>query len=172
MKRFLTILMTLFLALTLTPAHSATVEEEPARSGTIVSGLSGLHHDALIGCEMAPDCRAWLAHDCDPALTGRDPALSASIEDVAGLAAVSPVWIFEHAPGAAAYAAVQFWRTDCTEIRRARWGSGECKACSLNIPASARWMTVTGYTYNPWAVWPPIPHTSGPLTLNWVLRQR
>lgn len=170
MKRFLTILMTALIALPVTPAHSATVKEEPARSGTIVAGLSGLHHDVLIGCEMALDCRAWLDSDCDPDLTGRDPALFASILDVAGLAARNQAWIFEHAPGAAAYADVQFWRNDCTEIKRARWGSGRCARCSLHIPASAKWMTVTGYNYNPWAVWLPIPSTSG-LTLKWVLRK-
>ncbi len=173
MKPFLTILMTVFLALTLAPAQGAPVENDSPRSGTIVSGLSGLDHPNLIGCEKALDCRAWLASDCDPDLTGRDPALSASIEDITGLAALSSVWKFEHAPGAAAYADVQFWRNDCTEIKRARLGSGQCKGyCFLWIPSSAKWMTVTGYTYNPWAVWPPIPHTSGPLTLNWSLRQR
>lgn len=169
MKRLLTILVTAFLALTIAPVHSATAAEEPARSGTIVAGLSGLHHDVLIGCEMALDCRTWLDSDCDPHLTGRDPALFASIEDVAGLAAHSPVWIFDHDPGAAAYADVQFWRNDCTEIKRARWGSGQCEGCLLKMPRSAKWMTVTGYTYNPWAVWLPIP--SGQLTLNWVLRE-
>ena len=153
-----------------TGVHRASAEDA-APSGTIVSGLSGLHRDFLVGCEMALDCRAWLASDCDPALSGREPALSASIEDVAGLGAVSSSWRFEHAPGAAAYARVQFWRGDCTEIKRARWGSGRCPACSLWMPRSARWMTVTGYTYNPWAVWPPIPSTSGPLTFNWALRQ-
>ena len=145
--------------------------EEAAPSGTIISGLSGLHHDVLIGCEMAPDCRAWLASDCDPALSGREPSLSASIVDVRGLGAVSSSWRFEYARGAAEYARVQFWRGDCTEIKGARWGSQGCGVCSLWMPRSARWMTVTGYTYNPWAVWPPVPSTSGPLTFNWALRQ-
>ena len=171
MKRFPIILMTALVALTLVPAQSATAEETTL-SGTIISGVSGMHHDVLIGCEMAPDCRAWLATDCDPALTGQDPALSASIVDVTGLAALSPEWTLEHAVGAAAWAEVQFWRSDCTEIKTARWGSGWCRWCALRMPRSARWMTVTGYTYNPWAVWLPIPSTSGPLTLNWVLRQQ
>lgn len=183
MKRFLL----LFMVLGLIAGAAATAEakkgqkatlvdgaseKDAAPSGTIVSGLSGLHHDVLIGCEMALDCRAWLASDCDPALSGRDPALSASIEDVGGLGAVSSSWTLEYARGAAAYARIQFWRDDCTEIKSARWGSRQCPACSLWMPPSARWMTVTGYTYNPWAVWPPIPHTSGPLTFNWALRQR
>lgn len=169
MKRLLIVFMTLLLALTVVPANIATARERTL-SGTIVSGVSGLYHEKLIGCEMAADCRTWLASECDPALTGRDPAVSASIEDVSGLA--GPGWMLEHADGAAAWAEVQFWRSDCTEIPWARWGSGRCARCSLRIPAAARWMTVTGYTYNPWAVWLPIPSTSGPLTLNWSLRQR
>ena len=172
MKRLLTILMSAFLALPLTPAHAGTVGHDPARSGTILSGLSGLHHSALIGCEMAPDCRAWLATDCDPDLTGRDPAVSASIEDVGDLAGLGRTWILEHAPGAAADTGVQFWRNDCTEIRKARWSSEPFMDTTLRIPGSAKWMTVTGYTYNPWGVWPPIPNTYGPRTLNWVLRER
>ena len=168
--KFLAVLITPLFALTLAPAHGATLSHDPARSGTIVAGVSGLHHGELIGCDMAPDCQTWLDSDCDPALTGRDPALFASIEDVSDLAAASRVWIFEHAPGAAAHAEVQFWRNDCTEIKRARWGSGDCGRCSLHIPASAKWMTVTGYNYNPWAVWLPLPATSG-LSLDWALRE-
>lgn len=182
MKRFSIAVMVLGLtvgslvtaeAKSVAPAHGATAEQEPARSGTIVSSVAGLHPDALIGCEMAVDCRAWLDNDCDPDLAGRDPALSASIEDVSRLAARSPIWILEHPPGSAAHADVQFWRKDCTEISKARRGSRRCHVCSVRLmmPASAKWMTVTGYTYNPWGVWLPIPHASGPLTLNWVLRQ-
>ncbi len=152
------------------PVHSATTEKAPARSGTIVTGASGLHSDLLLGCEMAPDCRAWLASRCNPALTGHDPALAASIEDVADLANRAAVWIFEHAPGAAALAKVQLWRQNCTEIASFRSGSAECNECSfLDIPRSAKWMTVTGYTYNPWAVWPPVPNILRPLTLEWTL---
>ena len=169
MKRLLTILITAFLALTIAPARSATMADEPVRSGTIVASVSGLHHDVLIGCEMALDCRAWLDSDCDPNLAGRDPALFASIENVADLAASNQAWIFEHAPGAAEYAAIQFWRNDCTEIRKARWGTGDCQSCFLKMPRSAKWMTVTGYTYNPWAVWLPIP--SSQLTLEWELKK-
>ena len=168
MKRFMTILMAGFLALTITPANGAALSHEPVRSGTITVGVSGLHHDVLIGCEMAPDCQTWLDSDCDPDLTGLDPAVFSSIEDVAGLAAESPIWIFEHTRGAASYADVQFWRKNCTELRGARWGSGRCVRCGPHIPQSAKWMTVTGYNYNPWAVWLPIPSTSG-LSLRWTL---
>lgn len=169
MKRLQAILVAAILALTIAPAHGTAPTEEPARSGTIVGVLSGLHHDFLLGCEMALDCRAWLDSDCDPDLAGRDPALFASIEDVAGLAALDSEWIFDHAPGAAAWAEVQFWRSGCTEIKRARWGSGQCADCLLKMPRSAKWMTVTGYTYNPWAVWLPLP--SADLTLDWALRE-
>jgi hypothetical protein len=170
-KRFPALFLTMLLALPLAPTQSAIAKEGPVRSGTIVSGHSGLHHDVLLGCEAAPDCRAWVARDCDPALTGRDPAFVTSIEDVAGLATVSSLWRFEHAPGAAAYADVQFWRDDCTEIIGARWGSGQRGASYLAIPRSAKWMTVTGYTYNPWAVWLPIPDSSRPPILEWEAQQ-
>lgn len=170
MKRFPAILITVLLAVTLVPTSSA-IARESGLSGTIVLGHSGLHHEVLIGCEMAPDCRAWLASDCDPDLTGRDPAVGASIEDVSKLRSRTRNWVVEHADGAAAWAEVELWRSDCTEIRGAGWGSGRCATCTLHIPASAKWMTVTGYTYNPWAVWLPIPSTSGPLTLNWELRR-
>jgi hypothetical protein len=96
--------------------------------------------------------------------------LGASIEDVADLALRSTGWIFEHDRGAAAHAKVQFWGQDCTEIGSAKWGSGGCYGCFMfSIPRSAKWMTVTGYTYNPWATWLPVPDASGPLTFNWTL---
>lgn len=161
------ILVATLIALIPMPAQSASADNQPARSGTIVSGsFSGFGGGYPRGCEMTADCRAWLASGCDPALAGRDPALEASIEDVADLAHPATLWIFEHAPGAAAYATVEFWQQDCTEIGRTRSEGG---SVFLGIPASARWMTVTGYTYNPWAVWPPLPNASGPLTFDWTL---
>jgi hypothetical protein len=154
----------------LVPAHSRTANHAAARSGTIVTGVAtGLAGGQPLGCEMTPDCGAWLASGCDPALTGRNPAIVASIEDVADLAHRPTGWIFEHDPGAAAHATVQLWRQDCTEIGSGRSGSGGCYGCfSLWIPRSAKWMTVTGYTYNPWNVWLPVPDPL-PVTFDWTL---
>lgn len=165
MRRIISV--SILIALIVLPANGAVADEEAVRSGTIVTGsVSGLGGGYPRGCEMTADCRAWLASGCDPALAGRDPALETSIEDVADLAQPSTLWIFEHAPGAAAYATVEFWQQDCTEIGK-KWP--EDGSVFFGIPASARWMTVTGYTYNPWAVWPPLPNASGPLTFDWTL---
>ncbi|MDQ3878468.1 MAG: hypothetical protein M3290_09005 [Actinomycetota bacterium] len=149
------------------PAHSRTADKAPVRSGTIVTGsVSGLVGGQPLGCEMAPDCRAWLTSGCDQTLTGRDPALLASIEDVGDLADRTPVWLFERSLGAAALVKVQLWRQDCTEIERPR-STRSNQYFPLEIPPSAEWMTITGYTYNPWGVWPPLPRAT--LTLDWTL---
>jgi hypothetical protein len=156
--------VSILIALLVLPATGATADEDGVRSGTIVvASLSGLGGGYPRGCELTADCLAWLASRCDPALAGRDPALETSIEDVADLAPAGA--LFEHEP-ARAYATVQFWQQDCTEIgSRTQIESGKAL---LIIPSSARWMTVTGYTFNPWATWPPLPNATG-LTLDWTL---
>lgn len=167
-------------ALMVAPLPSASAGEKTVRSGTIVTGGSILWYfvgDQLDGCEMAPDCRVWLETGCDPALTGRDVGLTASIEDVADLADGRSRWrveIVSRQPQAA-MAEIQFWGQDCAEIRRSRWRSGGCDLADrsedycrsglLRIPASARWMTVTGYPYLPWLA--EVDPES--YTLNWTL---
>ena len=174
MKRLATILMTASLALTLAPAQSATVKEEPTRSGTIVTGAWwDAYLDGATGCQTAPECRAWVSTGCRPALTGRaltdrDPALMASIEDVGDLAEEVTSWRFEWRNGysdIAGWAVVQLWREDCTEIKSSKWCSvSGCDPYSASptsgwrdhgstvfrIPSSARFMTVTGWPYLPW----------------------
>jgi hypothetical protein len=129
--------VSILIALLVLPATGATAEENGVRSGTIVvASLSGLGGGYPRGCELTADCLAWLASRCDPALAGRDPALETSIEDVADLAPADA--LFEHEP-ARAYATVQFWQQDCTEIgSRTQIESGKAL---LIIPSSARWMT-------------------------------
>ena len=162
------ILVAILIGLLVVPVKGATADEEAVRSGTLLAGpVSGLGGGYPRGCDMTPDCRAWLASHCDPALAGRDPAMEASIEDLGDLADTTTQAAFEYAPGAAASAIVQFWDQECIETgTRIQAQAGRVL---LTIPLLARWMTVTGYTYNPWATWPPLPNVSGPLTLEWTL---
>ena len=148
-------------------------DEAPLRSGTILGG-AGLEVSDLeagaenpldrSGCEYAADCAAWLRSGCDPALAGVDPALTASIVDVAELADGSTRRSLEmRAPSIPPWglypgAAIQFWRRDCTEIPdtdlhtigeeamscHGHVGSGS-GWCELRIPAGATWMTLSGY---------------------------
>ena len=152
--------------LVLSPARA---EEPPLRSGTILGG-TGVKTGGgdpweppaaqRSGCEHALECLAWLQSGCNPALTGHDPVLTASIVDVGDLAdgrtsrglnmvapRVPPWGLF---PGVV----IQHWREDCSEIADAkvhtlgsdtpcRW-DGHSR-CQFRIPADARWMTVSGY---------------------------
>lgn len=148
---------------------------KPVRSGTIVSGDGWLLDNQLGGCQMAPDCVSWLESGCDPSLTGRDPAVMASIVDVANLAHDHPM-IFRFGPHDAGGlvlggAVVQLWDRDCNEILSSRWRSTDCdgdasgRDCTEGrflIPASATWMTVTGYQDNVNMVWTLNPAATGP----------
>lgn len=173
MKRLLILTMVLGLmagAATTAQAHKA----ETVLAGTIVTGA---WWDAYLrgatGCQTAPECNAWVSSGCQAALTGhglteRDPALMASIEDVAHLAQEDTSWRFDWENGyseIAGWAVVQLWRDDCTEIRSSKWcsvsgcdpysanptpTSGDYGSTVLGIPSSARFMTVTGWPYLPW----------------------
>ena len=170
MRRIL--LITALLALSLMPTQSATADEQPVRSGTILPGLWGADPTGSGTCEGAPDCAAWLNGGCQPALTGRDPAVMTSIEDVADLADGVTLWQFEFKAGPCCdeSAVIQLWRPDCTEISGSGWSSRSCaESCrltSLLIPASAKWMTVTGYAQIPW------PGMPAEATLDWTLTGR
>src|SRR5688572_5924417 len=83
------------LAMTTTAAPSSAARQEPLRSGTItgwgatwVAMFNGEARD----CQWSewrtggdPECLAWLKSGCNPALAGREPAVTASIEDVGEL---------------------------------------------------------------------------------------
>jgi hypothetical protein len=163
-----TISATILLALILAPAQiaAAAPDQEPLRSGTIEGGTGVItgggppwENPAVqrSGCQYALDCLAWVQSDCDPALAGHNPALTASIVAVGNLAdgrtrrsfrtvgpPIPPLW-----PGAV----VQLWRQNCTEILHAKRHTNSscesgvstrtrCKA--FRIPTGARWMTVSG----------------------------
>lgn len=170
-------------ALALAPIPRA-VAGEGARSGTIVTGGAGLDYfvgDRLAGCEMSPDCRAWLETDCNPALTGGEPALTASIVDVSELADGATSWVFRFETDFeyGGRARVELWQQDCEEIASSRWRSTDCngdgktdycESTTFSIPQSARWMTVTGYPSGPpWISDVPDP---GWMTLDWTLTAR
>lgn len=133
----------------------------PVRSGTILGGTAAttqLWAPAMLldGCEATPECLAWVRSGCEPALAGRDVAVTSSIENVAGLRGTHRTFQFgqAHPGGGLAWGGVeiQFWRRDCTEIRGRGWASWHSwydeslswHSAELRIPAAARWMTVTG----------------------------
>src|SRR5688572_29422280 len=74
----------------------STAVAEQVHSGTIVGGFftfgpsSDCRSESIQhwcpGCQLVPDCLAWLESRCDPALVGHDAAWMTSIEDVAALA--------------------------------------------------------------------------------------
>lgn len=171
MKRIIAVSM--FLALMLAPAQPAFAGEEPIDSGTIVTTYGSSIDGEPDTCEAAPDCRAWLQSGCDPVLAGRDPAVSASIEDVSKIADGRTPWLFQLEACCRAKATIQLWRPDCTEITGSRQRSGgcfdtsigqHCGLTSIRIPESATWMTVTANDgYLPWLV-------EFPLTVSWSLR--
>lgn len=151
--------------------RSSARAEEPLRSGTIAGWgytwpamFSGQAGD----CEWSewnlgagnPECSAWLASGCDPELAGRDPAVTASIEDVSELADGRTVRQFEWwsdvriASSETEFGGVvvQLWTGDCQEIREGKWRSHywdawhqrhKLRVASFPLPRHARWMTVT-----------------------------
>lgn len=135
------------------------------RSGTILSGDAWGVESEVGACRMAPDCRAWLETDCDPALAERDPAATASIVRVGDLAdgRTPRVFALDYAKPAGLRwggIVVQFWRQDCTEIPGSRWLSwedgrygGSQRADNPVVPLAAKWMTVSGDPDVPHIVW-------------------
>lgn len=154
---------------TITVTLSNVSPPEPVRSGTISTGTGWLLDSELGGCQMSPECGAWLANDCDAPFDEWDPGVTASIVDVDELADGPPVErVFRFGPGRPAApwlwggAHLEFWTSDCLEIPEARWRSTDCNGdasgrdCSSHrflIPLTAKWMTVTGYQDNFNLIW-------------------
>ena len=130
---------------------------EPIREGTILSGTgqspANFWVRGMEGCVGAPTCSVWLQSGCEAALAGADPALHASIVDVAELAGTERELDVEDGVGLNwGRVIVQFW-TDgsenpmaalyCEELfaRPSRW---DCVfGCTVRIPPGAKFMTVT-----------------------------
>jgi hypothetical protein len=126
-------------------APDARSAERPLRSGRIVSGV--LTTSPSWDCWMVPDCAAWLASGCDPALAGRDPAWLASIVDVRDLADSETTRTFWYGtaepagfdPGGMT---VEFWTDGCHEIWGRRFWDRN-RDFPVKVPVNAAWMTVT-----------------------------
>ena len=167
MRRFVVLAVVAALAVGLPTAVRAN---EPLRSGTITGWgytwpamFSGEARNcqwdewALAGVRGAnPECRIWLDSGCDPELAGREPAVTASIEDISDLADGATIRTFEwDAPPEADHGGVvvQLWNADCTEIGGTEWRSvnrrGSCcswtqeRTTTFVVPRRATWMTVT-----------------------------
>ena len=157
--------MTMLVALILTPVPGSAGGAKPVHSGTILSGDGWFLENSQGGCQTSPDCAAWLQSGCNPALSGHDPAVMASIENVADLAGDRKRRAFRFGPGGPGAlvwegTVVQLWRKNCTEIRSSRWRAtdcdgkgGNCTSTRFRIPASTGWMTVTSYPENVNLVW-------------------
>lgn len=145
---------------------SAVRADDPVRSGTITGWgytFFAMFNGEARDCQWSewdlggvrgvnPECRVWLDSGCDPAWAGRDPAVTASIQDISELADGRTARTFQWGSSTSGWGGVvvQLWTADCTEIEDAKWRSrvGTCCWTDLSettfaIPRQARWMTVT-----------------------------
>lgn len=157
-------------AMTMTagPSSAHHPPPKPVRSGTIagwgatwVAMFNGEARDCQWSEWIAganPECAAFLESGCNPALAGRNRAVTASIEDVAKIADGTTPRVFKWSAisypgwGIGGGVVVQLWTKDCKEIRASLWRSAEWygpgswsnrPSTTLRIPSAAKWMTVT-----------------------------
>lgn len=167
------VLLTCALVAALMAGLAPTVQAtSPHRIGTIVDGVGssqraiGRPGEAVDGeCQMVVDCLAWLESGCDPALAGREPAVMASIVDVADLAdGRTPRSITLSGHGLHwGEVLVQFWRStpghmypwfDCEEIEGSSFLTRYPRHNQPRaIPLGARWMTITTNVDNTTVSW-------------------
>ena len=164
MRRLVVLSAIAALALALPPSVRAG---EPLRSGTILSGTGETPGNPWVrgmeGCVGAPTCSTWLQSGCAPALAGGDPALHASIVDVADFAdgATPRVLDFRSGPGLNwGTVTVQFWTYTtywCEEVLASRFDTWDCEnyrgECHFEIPSTAEWMTISSRTDNTNITW-------------------
>jgi hypothetical protein len=153
-------------------APTVQAQGKPIRSGSIVVGTGssqralGWPGEAVDGeCQMVPDCLAWLETGCDPALAGREPAVTASIVDVSKLAdGRTPRSITLSGVGLHwGEVLVQFWRStpgnrypwfDCQEIEGSSFLTGYPRHNEpRSIPLGSTWMTITTNVDNTTVTW-------------------
>lgn len=154
---------------TMAAPSSPARAEEPLRSGTVVSGTGETPASPWVrgmeGCVGAPTCSAWLQSGCAPAMAGADPALHASIVDVADLADGVTARSYDQQQRGldSGPVIVQFWRTSseydvvdepagldgqwCEELVSSRFTTPNCPrsrsgGCEIVIPVAAEFMTV------------------------------
>lgn len=124
--RLVAVLAVLIGALTMAAAPPAPAREQPPLSGTIISGV--LTTGPAVECGLQPDCLPWLQSGCQPALAGSDPAWLTAIVDVTRRAdgRTRQTLVIRTGPPHGRILGgvfVQFWRSDCTEVRSASWHS-------------------------------------------------
>ena len=154
-------------AVTIAASPSSAAPPQPVRSGTITgwgSTWPAMFSGEAWDCQSNgwtvganPECFLWLKSGCNPALAGRNPAVTASIVDINKLADGTTPRVFEwRAISSPAFGiggvVVQLWRKNCTEIPSSTWraldrhgpGSWTVRpSTTFAIPSSAVWMTVT-----------------------------
>ena len=158
---------------------SAVRADQPLRSGTILSGMGETPANPWVtgmeGCVGVPTCSAWLQSGCAPALAGADPALQASIVDVADLAdgvTVRHIEVQEDAGLNGGARMVQFWSgkgmeaydvvdepagldgEGCRELlahRLDKWDGWT--GSTFRIPAAATFMTISSSTDSTNTTW-------------------
>ena len=182
MRRLL-VLAAILATLTMPAALPSAVRAgEPLRSGTILSGQGETAGNPWVrgmeGCVGVPTCSAWLQSSCAPALAGVDPALQASIVDVADLAdgvTLRRIEVEEDAGLNGGARMIQFWSgtgmeewdvvdepagldgEGCNELlehRLDQWDGWYPSA--FRIPAGATFMTIsssTDTTHAAWSLW-------------------
>lgn len=153
-------------------APTVQASAKPLRTGSIVAGVGssqraiGWPGEAVDGeCQVVPDCLVWLESGCDPDLAGREPAMTASIVDVAELAdGTTPRSITLSGTGLHwGEVLVQFWRStpgnmypwfDCQEIEGSSYLTGYPRNNQPRpIPLGATWMTITTNVDNTTVTW-------------------
>ncbi len=146
---------------------SSARASEPLRSGTILSGTGESPGSPWVrgmeGCVSAPSCSTWLQSGCVPALAGGDPALHASIVDVADFAGGATPRVLDVRNGAGlnwGTVTVQFWTMTqywCAEVLGSRFDTWDCAGyrgeCHFVMPREAEWMTITSRTDNTSISW-------------------
>lgn len=137
-----------------TPSPAAT---RPVLSGRIVSGVWSPGGAGVVSpyCSTAPDCAAWLASGCSPALAGRDPAWATSIADVRRFADGSTRRVFS-ARSSFSWGVLQIelWDRECRRVGGwpcARWSS--CDHRPAYIPKDAVWITIVSSGDNANTTW-------------------
>ncbi len=128
------------------PAQAA-----PLRKGSILLGGPG----GSAVCEFSPNCRAWVASDCNPAFLQADNAVASSIVDVSSIADGSTVRRLKVtvgtptgvAPSGPSGVGIGFRSSACSSLSVSPAIPNPIKpgqTVSFKIPVAAKWMAVTG----------------------------
>ncbi len=148
-RRQAAIVVAAVLAVSLIGASAA--EAAPLRSGKILGGYIKVSSWTGLGggCAVTPDCRVWLERQCDPSLTGKDPALYTSIVNVRNLAGSTVLRQVTLQSGSFpdhGGVTVQFWNSTCrpTSSSLIQVVHGN-PAPRFRIPRGTTWMTVASF---------------------------